>query len=418
MRVHADPATAALSLRDLAPVLVAWLVLALLPVGRLSELPLLVGAIWGLALLIGNRREVLSLPGVRLALVLFACYWLPALVSAVDAVAPGKTWPQVAAQLRFAPFAVFVVARLRTPEQWQWLLRASAWLVLLWVLDGWVQAFTGVSLGGAMESDRLSGIFGADNLKLGGVVAVLSPFLLGFAQQRLGLRGVFAAGLLLAGIILLAGARAGWLMYLLVLIGWCMRLFAGNAVRSAALGLALALAGGAIGYAAYQWSPTFAERMDRTLHLVNGTSNDVDHALAGRVPIWRTAAAMAQAHPVNGVGVRGFRHAYAAYAAPGDPWAEQGGALHPHQLLLELGSETGLIGVLAWMLAAVLLFRAVLRASFRARQRVWPPLLGLLAMCFPLNTHYAFYSSWWGLFFCWLVVVVVAVLHLRETDAA
>src|SRR5690606_36700510 len=103
--------------------------------------------------------------------------------------------------------------------QWAWLLRASALLVLVWVLDAWVQAFTGASLGGPMQSDRLSGIFGADNLKLGGVLAALSPLLLAFAQQRLGLRGVFIAGLLLAGAILLAGARAAWLVYALVLVG-------------------------------------------------------------------------------------------------------------------------------------------------------------------------------------------------------
>lgn len=406
--------SSSLSLRDLAPVLIVWLVLALLPIGRAAELPLLAGAVWGAWLLLRQASATLTLPGVRLALACFACYWLPALISAFDAVAPEKAWSQVAAQLRFAPFAVFAAAAVRTTAQWQWLLRASALLLLVWVLDAWVQAFTGVSLGGAMESDRLSGIFGADNLKLGGAVAALSPLLLAFAQQRFGLRGVFAAGLLLAGVILLAGARAAWLVYALVLVGWCLRPFAGGALRAVALAAALALAGAAIGVAAYHASPTFAKRMDRTLHLTNGSERDVDHALAGRLPIWRTAAAMAQAHPVNGVGVRGFRHAYAQHASAGDPWLGQGGALHPHQLLLELASETGLIGLLAWLLAALVLMRTWWRAGIQARLRAWPPMLALAAMCFPLNTHYAFYSSWWGLFFWWLLACAVIALHVRD----
>lgn len=409
---------ATLSLRELMPVMVVWLVLALLPVGRMSELPILIGIVGCVVLLFRRGRELWTLPSVRLALALFACYWLPALVSAFDAVEPGKTWPQVAAQLRFAPFAVFVAATLRTPVQWQWLLRASALLVLVWVIDAWVQAFTGVSLGGAMESDRLSGIFGADNLKLGGVLAALSPLLLAFAQQRFGLRGVFIAGLLLAGVILLAGARAAWVVYVLVLLGWCIKPFAGNTARALALTFALVFAGGALGFAAYHLSPKFAQRIDLTLHLANGNARDIDHALAGRVPIWVTAAAMAQAHPVNGVGVRGFRYAYADHAAPDDAWVAQGGAMHPHQLLLEIASETGVIGLAAWIVAAWLLIRAIVRASPAARSTAWPVLLALAAMCFPFNTHYAFYSSWWGLFFWWLVTIAVAVLHLRSDERA
>lgn len=407
---------ATLPLQELMPVIVIWLVLALLPVGRLSELPMLIGIIWCAVLLFRGGRELWALPGVRLALALFLCYWLPAFISAFDAVEPGKTWPQIAAQLRFAPFAIFATATLRSPAQWQWLLRASALLALVWMIDAWAQAFTGISLGGAMESDRLSGIFGADNLKLGGVLAALSPLVLAFAQQRLGLRGVFAAGLLLAGVILLAGARAAWVVYALVLAGWCVKPFAGSVKHSLALAFSLVLTGSALGVVAYRLSPEFAERMDRTLHLANGNTRDVNHALAGRVPIWKTAAAMAQANPVNGVGVRGFRYAYPQYAAPDDPWTEQGGAMHPHQLLLELASETGIVGLLAWLMAAVLLARAFMRTGTASRAQAWPVVLALAAMCFPLNTHYAFYSSWWGLFFWWLLAVIVAVLHLRADD--
>lgn len=411
---RADP----LPLKSLLSPMLVWLVLALLPVGRAAELPVLVGAAWGVGLMLRERGALLSLPGVRLALALFACYWLPSLISAIDAVAPEKTWGQVAAQLRFAPFAVFAAATIREAAQWQWLLRASALLLGVWLLDAWIQAFTGTSLGGAMDGDRLSGIFGSDNLKLGGVVAALSPLLLAYAQQRLGLRGVFAAGLLIAGIVLLAGARAAWLVYALVLAGFCLRPFAGSARRALAMLAALVVAGSAIGYAAYLSSPMFAARMDRTLLLVNGDTGDVDHALAGRLPIWHTARAMALAHPVNGVGVRGFRHDYLDHAAPDDPWREHGGTFHPHQLVLELAAETGIVGLFGWLLGVALLWRAVRHASPLARLRAWPPLLALVAMCFPFNTHYAFYSSWWGLFFWWLLVAAIAALHADDEGRA
>lgn len=406
-----------LPLAELAPVLVVWLVLALLPVGRMAELPLLAGAIWGVVLLLRQPGPVLTLPGVRLTLALFACYWLPALISAFDAVEPGKSWSQVAAQLRFAPFAVLVAATLRTSAQWQWLLRASALLVLVWVLDGWLQAFTGASLGGGMDSDRLSGIFGADNLKLGGVLAVLSPLLLAHAQQRFGHAGLFVGGVLLAGVILLAGARAGWLVYLLVLAGLCLRPFAGTRRRMLAVTFTLLGAGLATGFVAYQLSPSFTARVDRTLHLTAGALQDIDQALAGRLPIWSTAAAMAQAHPVNGVGVRGFRYAYAEHSEADDPWVDRGGAMHPHQLVLEVAAETGMVGIAAWLTGFVLLLRAWRQVGADARQRAWPAVLAVAVACFPLNTHYAFYSSWWGLFFWWLVAVCVAALYAENAGA-
>ncbi|MFB9068384.1 O-antigen ligase family protein [Pseudofulvimonas gallinarii] len=408
---------APMPLRQLLPPLLLWLVLALLPVGRIAELPLLAGAGWGVLLLFRDARALWRLPGVRLALGLFACYWLPSLLSAFDAVAPEKTWTQVAAHMRYAPFAVFAVATMRDAAQWQWLLRASALLLGLWIVDAWLQAFTGASLGGRMDGDRLSGIFGADNLKLGGVVATLSPLLLAFLQQRLGWRGVFIGAVVAAGVILLAGARAAWLVYALVLAGVCLRPFAGRARRALVMLAALLAAAAALGYAAYLSSPLFAARVDRTLLLVSSEADDVDHALAGRLPIWRTARDMALAHPFNGVGVRGFRHDYLQHAAADDPWREQQGALHPHQLVLEVATETGLPGLVGWLFGVALLWRGVRRVTPAARLRAWPPLLALAAMCFPLNTHYAFHSSWWGLFFWWVLVAVLVALHADRARA-
>ena len=68
----------------------------------------------------------------------------------------------------------------------------------------------------------------------------------------------------------------------------------------------------------------------------------------------------------------------------------------------------------AWLsLAGAVLPGARRRAPAIARRQAWPVLLALAAMCFPLNTHYAFYSSWWGLFFWWLLAVAAAALYLR-----
>ena len=76
--------------------------------------------------------------------------------------------------------------------------------------DASLQAATGFSVGGPATADRLSGVFGAGNLKLGLVLASLAPFPLIAAADRFGLRGWLLVAMALVVVVLLAGARASW----------------------------------------------------------------------------------------------------------------------------------------------------------------------------------------------------------------
>ena len=391
-----------------------WLALLLLPLGRTSEVGIVAVAGAGLVLSWHRRRELWALPQVRLALALFACWWLPALLSAPDAVAPAKTWGTVAGGLRYAPFLVGAVLLLGGDGGALALLRwLAAIVVALWTADALVQAATGWSLAGRLDGDRLSGIFGDENQKLGPVLAVLSPVLLLEALDRYGRRVTLLLWLLLGAAILMAGARAGWVSYAVVTVLVAARVAHGGRQFAALLGIA-AVAGLALSALAYVASPRFAERLDRTLAITEGSAAAADHALAFRLPIWRAAAAMAAAHPVNGVGARGFRYAYAQYTQPDDRWIDPRygqGALHAHQWILEALSESGLIGLLAWCAGIALASRAWLRASRERRHAAQAPALALVAMWFPLNTHFAFYSAWWSLLCFWLLAWYCAALR-------
>jgi O-antigen ligase len=400
---------------DVAVVLV-WLVLAILPVGRLAELPLLACALLGVPTLWRARARLTGDPGLRMLLVAFACYWLPMLVSAFDAVAPAKAWTEVAADLRLLPFGALVVVLLGGhPDRLRRLYWLAAVVVTLWAADALAQAVTGYSLGGRLGGDRVSGVFGDGNQKLGPVLAVLSPFVLYEALDRYGRRGLAIAWTVLCAAILLAGARAGWIAFAVVTVVVAARLAHGArqffAWGAAFLGIALALV--ALGYVG---SARFAARVDRTLALDVADSASLDVVLAGRVPIYRTSAAMVAAHPINGVGVRGFRYAYPEYAAPDDPWVDartRTGALHAHHVVLELLTETGVVGLLAWLVAVVALWRAHAKLTRHERHLAHPPALALVAMLFPLNTHYAFYSSFWAIVLWWLVALACAALDPR-----
>jgi O-antigen ligase len=295
-------------------------------------------------------------------------------------------------------------------------------LVALWALDAWVQILTGHSLGGQAEPLRISGIFGADNLKLGPVLAVLSPFVLWSARIGFGRAGLVIALLFLLGPILLAGERSAWLMYALAAIVFLWR-EARTPSRFALWAVcACVVAVAAVGVA-WKTSPRFDQRMQRTLEAFGGASQGLDTALSGRMDIWRTALKMYAAHPVNGVGVRDFRYVYPRFARPGDPFLTDEacgagqGACHPHQIVLEVLDDTGTIGLALWLLGVALALRAWWRADAATRIRVAPAGLALFVMVFPLNTHLAFYSAWWGVLFWWLLSLWCAGLFADRNNA-
>ena len=404
---------------EIAALMIVLGVLVLLPVGRTSELGILIGAVVGIVLLLRQRFAPLADPGLRLVVVLFACYWLPIAFSGFNSAVPQKTWMTALETLRFFPFALFVAWALRRPRSWSPFLLAVAAIATLWLIDAWVQFLSGNSLGGAPELERLSGIFGADNLKLGPVLAILSPFVLLAARERGGRTGLLLAYLLILVPVLLAGSRAAWLSFALVSVvfAWretqSLRRFV-SLLLGAALGIALSIGG------VWRLSDGFDARMERSLLVFEGTEHALDEASAGRVRIWNAAIDMFQAHPLTGVGVRGFRHVYAAYAEPGDRFVDEAtgiGASHAHQIVLEILSETVLIGLLLWLAATTLAVRAWWRADPAQRYRAFAPGLALVAMCFPLNTHFAFYSAWWGLFFWWLLAIFCAALATPSEQA-
>ena len=411
---------AALSRSELGALLIVLAVLILLPIGRSSELPVVVGGVVGIVLLARTGFAPLRDAQLRLLVILFACYWLAIAVSGFDAVMPRKTWMTALETLRFLPFALFVGWALRKAEVWTAFTLAIALVCVLWLIDAWVQWLTGFSLGGAPELERLSGIFGADNIKLGPVLAVLSPFVLIAARRHAGRLGLLLAFVALLVPILMSGSRAAWLSFALVSVVFAWR-ETGTWRRflplllGAALGIALSAG------LMLRGSEQFDARVSRTLLIFQGTEQAIDEAGAGRLRIWHAALGMIQAHPLSGVGARGFRYAYAEFAVPGDQFvdAKTGlGASHAHQIVLEVLSETGVVGLLLWLFASVQVYRAWRRATAAQRERAFAPGLALLVMCFPLNTHFAFYSAWWGLFFWWLLAIFCAALAVvaQERD--
>ena len=387
---------------------------ALWPVPGIAEGVMSLGAVFGFVLMlwqkISHRSSWLSREAWLMTLAFFLAYWLPEFFSAFDAINAKRAWREVLLDLRYLPFLWLIALSVSNEKGRNLIFSGLAIISLFWALDGLMQVLTGFSLGGAMTEDRLSGIFGSDNLKLGLVLAALSPFTLHWAHKRGGVRAWCAAAILVGTVVLWAGSRAAWVMLGIVLLasGWRVM-----GKRRLAI---FFLISGLVFLASYFSSPELRARIDRTEAAMMGGVEGVDHALSGRISIWRVAIKMSQDHPVNGIGIRNFRDVYEQYALPDDPFisGEQQGAYHAHHWLLELLSETGIIGLMCWITGFYAMWRAWRWSPPRARELAFVPMLALVAVLFPVNTHLAFYASFWG--GCWLMLLAIYAGCLGAKD--
>ena len=417
----------------------AWVLtfVALWPAPGYAEAVMVLGAFAAIILLLLARfrggAKLLSGPAWALTSALFVAYWAPQVISAVDAMDPARALRESVADLRYLPFLWLVAAAVANAEARRITFRGLAILVAVWTVDALAQVVFGTSplfwgldqlkqmiSGRGMCTpeeiaalDRLSGFLGPCNLKLGMVLASLSPFALFAAAKRLDVLGWMLAAAAMGIVILLAGARAAWLTYALVLVfsGW--RLLGWKKLLGV-LGMGM-LVLALLSVSSIQ----VRERVARTAHALAADESGVDSALSGRAQIWSAAGCMIVQHPVNGVGARGFRQAYPECdAGNGDsPPAWGGGpALHAHQIVLEVLSETGVIGLLLWLAGAALAWRAWRYATPVAKERARPAMLALAVTVFPLNTHLAFYSTFWGGLTLMLAALYAGSLLSRDDD--
>lgn len=415
-----------------------WWVLAyvaLWPLPGIAETVLGLGAVYAAARMVirrvQHRPHLLSPAAWALTSILFLGYWLPQVFSAFDAVDPSASWTKAAAGLRYLPFMWLVAIAVATPQRRRLTLGGLAVITGLWTLDALVQALAGTSpwfwslqqlklaISGhalcpaeeAALADRLSGALGPCNLKFGQVLASLSPFLLLPVARRFGNAGWLLAAAAVGVVLLLAGSRASWITFGLVVVYSGVRQLGWK--RLGLLALVAALSAGVLSASV----PQLRERVARTAMAWEGGEDGVEQALSGRTRIWSAAACMIQAHPINGVGARGFRDAYPHCAADQGPavWGAMP-ALHAHQIVLEILAETGVLGLLLWLAAVAQAWRAWRFAPAAARERARPAMLALAVTVFPLNTHLAFYSAFWGGLTVLLAALFVGTLLAREPD--
>ena len=380
----------------------SWLAvafIALLPFGRLSEIPLSAFAI-ALAFLArsaDNRHAIRS--ASRFVLPLFLCYWIPMLLSSFDSFDQHKSWVQSIAALRYLAAALALSVLLSAPSDRERVLRWTAWLLLFWALDGFVQLFFGRDLFGiAMHPDRLNALFVKKYQFFGPTLAMLSPLVLEHARRHWPSSAWALAFTMILGAVMIAGMRAGWLTMAIVLATYLALMLKreNRELRRTILTIpVLVLIVISVSYLA---SPLFQQRLDVTQGFTLGIDAARDESSMERIHIFKTAISMYKNHPVNGVGVRAFPVAYMEYAADDDMLIRKSngasGATHAHNILLEIMADSGTIGLAGLLIAIAFLIRFRSQSSPGERWEAFPYSLALFLILFPLNSHFAIYGTY------------------------
>lgn len=378
----------------------------LLPFARSFMLPLGIFAILGLFMLFGllRHRDTFNTADNALT-VLPRCFlfiWLPMLISLIDAQYPQVVLKAVVLYPLYGLMALAVVVMLRANLAIKQVAIVLSVIVCIWAFDGVAQTLIGVDMfnipldrEGVVEG-HASAFFSHPN-KYGFYMGMLAAIPL-FTLYLVGANRLthIVVSILLATAVLMGAARGGWIMFAITVIPYVYLVYIKPSKRPIVPLLVLPSLVIALFFTVLQFSPGMQERMHRSQGFKEWDYQSINVASSQRLDIYLAALNIGKAHPINGIGVDSFEQAFPHYLptqADKTMWPESLTMPHPHQVLLEVWSGAGSIGLLGFILVWAAMWRLWRQATPEQRKLALPVLMPLLVLWWPLNTHRGFYSS-------------------------
>jgi hypothetical protein len=350
---------------------------------------------------------------------LVLCFLIPGLLSLPGAVDFDRALSTAARFLAYGLAGLLFLRLSPSESQWPNTVLWMTGLLVLWSVDGIVQEWQGVSLSGyplftgLPEGHKVTGSMGLD---FGPNLAMLSPFL--FETLRLHGRRLpvlWLAVPLLAVAVSLSASRYSALL-LLVSAMLCGALWvrgrSSNHYWTPVFVVVLSVGGLLLPILLV---PHLAERLLLLGGSLSSSGTEANVALAFRPELWKASWVLFTENWLNGVGLRGASGAMHPILAASDffPDAMLSRTWHPHLGILEIAADTGLLGVLGYLLFLIMVARWML-ATNTAGQGVATTFLciALLAM-FPLSSTLSMYSFPTGSV-TWPALALALGAHFRE----
>ena len=376
--------------------LVAWV--ALYDVLSATQLLIWLAAVGSLVMLMMTRGAWCQQSGAGALWLLVLCVLILGLLSLLGAADFDRALSTAA---RFAAYGLAGLFFLRlSPSETQW-PNTVLWmtgLLVLWSVDGIFQEWRGVSLSGyplftgLPEGHKVTGSMGLD---YGPNLAMLSPFL--FETLRLHGRRLPVLWLvvpLLAVAVSLSASRYSALL-LLVSAMLCGALWvrgrSSNNYWTPLFVVVLSIGGLLLTIVLV---PHLAERLILLGGSLSASEADANAALAFRPELWKASWVLFTENWINGVGLRGASGAMYPILAASDffPDAMLSRSWHPHLGILEIATDTGVLGVLGYLLFLIMVARWMLVSNVAGQGVATTFLCIVLLAMFPLSSALSMYS--------------------------
>jgi O-antigen ligase len=385
----------------------------------LYNYPVGIMAILGFYQLIRAPKILLQDKIIKIFFLLFLCLWLPLLISFPDAVNPEHSAHTLYPYLRFFFAGIFIINELsRDSDRLKIIVACLFYIVLFWCVDASIQFIIGQNIVGfPYEPGHITGMFYPRNT-ISHICSILSVFSILYVYTHYEKHKYLVLSIIpLFFIILLSGRRAAWVMLALSALGFLVYGYIYSLSRInfiKALGVVTILVAVLFASTILFHKPT-NERFKATLGLFSSDYNAVNIATAFRLPIWETSYEIFKSNPFNGIGPRGFRYVYKDYASANDMFVELNDIpTQPHIIILEILTETGLIGFLGYLFSFYLIIRNFQMSP--QKKHLMPFLIPVLVAMFPFNTHMAFYGSIWSSMIWLLIALYFAQAKLASNN--
>jgi len=379
--------------------------------GQVYRHLLVILAIIGIILCIRHIKTLKYEPAIQLLILLFICLWIPMLISLIDAEYLKRSASVTARFLMFPLAGSVILYWILRPDMANKLLWGTMFIVLFWTIDGLIQfAWNHDIFGNPLYTDgRLTGTFSSWP-HLGVILAIFLPvYLESLYQLSLKSRWSWLLILPVLSVILLGGGRSSWMLTIVALFSYFIYFQRAGRSFSWRRGILLGVITTVLA-AAIIWNVDWlSQRVNNTLGIFSGEYKLIDKATSKRPPVWQTALNMSSEHWLNGVGPRTFQLFYKEYTtAPDDPFINAP-AGHPHLFILEVAAETGLLGLMGYIVFATILIRQI-KSTLNSRHSDAAPWgLAACVAAFPLSSTMSFYAYFSSCLIWMLLIIYIAL---------
>lgn len=360
---------------------------------------------------IAMRRAMSADPIQTQPLIYRSAIYLPIVIvllgaglSVFVALSPLTTLVELSKWLEMLIVATLVVSFCVTHD-WQWPLIGLITAGVSQALIGLYEFFGGSGIPSLWILDnqrfRAFGTFGQPN-PFGAFMGLLLPIVIGWLGGSIGLMFrrkaglatiavlILCAGLLFGGLIA-SWSRGGWLGFGAAL--FVMAIFAPRQRWRGLLFAAIVLLIGGGALVTNLVPASIASRLGDFTSEFTGIADvrgqvitDANYAVLERLAHWQAGLAMADAHPWLGVGFGNYEVAYPQVQLVN--WKYPLG--HAHNYYINMLAETGIVGLIAYVAAWLIIFALTIRLLSRTEDAARGVVLGLLGSWTYLSIHSLF----------------------------